>query len=871
MERICSVPAAVIDGKKRVEGSLTVFEDRCEFAGVGVRRMLRWADLAKVKAETQLISLPGFLFTRKSPALRLSAEDGSLTLVMAEDKARQVIRDLQDRQEQLRRQRDAAPQVEKPREAAPQRQDEVPPGPEAIHTNMFTHDGIELSQEQAYAYRLAEGSRLNLFITGKAGTGKSVILRYFRRHTQKRVAVLAPTGIAAINVGGQTIHSFFHLKPEPLVDFNVNQLRGFNKLADKISFFDTIVIDEISMVRADTLDAMDAILRKARRRPDELFGGCQMIFVGDLYQLPPVVTDEDKEVYGKKYATPFFFGSRAVTFDSFNLIELTQVYRQRDGAFIDTLNLIREGEAPESSLQLLNGRARVQAPEDESITLTLHRAAAHQINAEKLAALPGPSRTYRAEIRGDFLATETEADGKKPPEPPVEQELELRVGAKIIMMVNDRDRRWVNGTMGFIQSLSENEIRVRIGEDVYSVNKFTWSKYRYEYNRVINQLIQYEVGSYTQYPIALAYAITIHKSQGQTYDQVKIDFADRNAFAEGQTYVALSRCRSLQGLYLSQPIERRDVIVSQDVKQWMAEFSRIMAERRLPAFDDALPAEAAETEGVTVERIPDRPFEWTEDGRIRTRIPMSPKKITGTRFAKLLVPDRFSSPFQTWCEIMRVYEKPYEDNRFTLAGKAIQPIQTEYVRHQEHTLDVAAPEDVYGDSPEEQQGYDFFPDNDMFGGMWDAVGRTAQGDIARVYEMKTTGSRNFDFWDREKFSVPMDKLLQGALYAHLLGLDEVTMVSSSLQPGDYDAPERYVCSTGNTRIRNVRLSEISDSFETEYVGKARSWWNDHVATGLSPQFDRVKDREILQALERMVPRPDPAASMVDDSVGRSRI
>ena len=896
MERLCTIDTAIVQGKKCWKGITAFYQDHCEFFSTGSEKEFIWRDIRLLRYEIKEIKVPGFLFSRKRRALCLYTQNDSLALVMSEESIQKVMVVLEREKEQAASLHTAAEAKEtdsraehhiqkksgqdvtavllneeavgienrlnKPlqsKKVAPHIVDELAaaamsnPNSDAPvqHTGMFTHDGIELSEEQAHAYRLAEGTNLNLYITGKAGTGKSVVLRYFRRHTRKRVAVLAPTGVAAINVGGQTIHSFFHLQPGILVDFDVSQIRGFDKLADKVGYFDTIVIDEISMVRADVLDAMDAILRKARRRETEPFGGCQMIFVGDLYQLPPVVTNEDKEAFGKKYETPFFFGAASVSYNNFNLVELTHVYRQSDSAFIDTLNQIREGNAPERSLVLLNKRADVESPKDHCIILTLHRATARRINMENLHKLEGPSFTYDAEIRGDFLGRD---DQEHEPDPPVEKALELRVGAKVIMMVNDKGKRWVNGTMGVVEDLHTDEIKIRINENVYSVNKYTWSKYRYEYNRTTKRLIQYEVGSYTQYPIALAYAITIHKSQGQTYDRVKIDFADRNAFAEGQTYVALSRCRSLEGLYLGKAIERKDIIVSQEVKHWMGEFAKIMKTRVIPTMTTALPAEYGEQAGITVENIPEHPFEWTDDGRIKANIPISPKKMTGTRFAQIMVPGKFNSPFEAWCEIMRVYEKPYEDNMYTRAGEAIQPIQTKYVQQDERFLDVADPQAVYGENPEEQTCYDFFPKDDLFGGMWDAVGRTESGEIAKVYEMKTTGIKNARFWQGERFGIPLDKLLQGALYAYMLGLNAVTMVSSYLKPEDYDNPERYECSHSNTQVQEISLSEISQNFERDYICKAREWWENHVVTGLSPRFDPVKDREIIAALERMVPR-----------------
>lgn len=897
MKKLISLDAAILDGKKQVAGELDLFVDHCIFHGGVISKELRWNEIQTLHYEEREIVVQSFLFKKKCTALCLSTSSNELVLIIDSNGIKLATRILQEEQIRVQKQRDdcknqgisamqdQAKKIDSSvitsRESAEHASTTmIPPMVVADsikdalveetnckidpiqHTNMFTVDGIELSQEQAQAYRLAEGTNLNLYVTGKAGTGKSVVLRYFRKHTNKRVAVLAPTGVAAINVDGQTIHSFFHLKPELLVDFDVSQIKGFDKLADKIRFFNTIVIDEISMVRADVLDAIDVILRKVHKNEGVPFGGCQMIFFGDLYQLPPVVTNKDRKLFASKYETSFFFGSKSVNYNTFNLIELTQVFRQKDGAFIETLNMIREGEASEETLRLLNNRVNVEMPKEHCIILTLIRSTARKINADNLQKLPGPSQIYEAEIQGDFFAREEQDDDH---EPPVERNLELRVGAKIIMMVNDKERRWVNGTMGTIEELHPNEIKVRIKDRTYSINKYTWSKYRYEYNRVSKQLIQYEIASFTQYPIALAYAITIHKSQGQTYDRVKIDFADRNAFAEGQTYVALSRCKSLDGLYLMKDIERKDIIVSQEVKRWMNEFAAVMKNRILPSFGEPFPVEAAEHDEIAIEHIPEKPFEWTNDGRIKTNVPMAPKKMTGTRFAQILVPGRFNSPFEAWCEIMRVYEKPFEENKYTRAGEAIQPIQTEYVQQDECTLEVADPQAVYGENPETQTNYDFFPHDDLFGGMWDAVGRTKDGTIEKVYEMKTTGLKNANYWERERFGIPMDKLLQGALYAYLLGLSAVTMVSSYLKPEDYDAPETYVCSEQNTQKREIKLSEISHSFEEEYIEKAKRWWDTHVVTGLSPRFDLEKDQKIIEALEKIVPRTQSTASSSESS------
>lgn len=430
---------------------------------------------------------------------------------------------------------------------------------------MVTSEGFSLSDEQASAVKLIESSNDNFFITGKAGTGKSVVLRYFRSHTKKAVAVVAPTGIAAINVKGSTIHSFFGFAVAPIQDVEDPSLVSVpQKKKEIMRHLDAIIIDEISMVRADVMDMIDRKLKYAREN-DLPFGGCQLIVFGDLYQLPPVgVRKENKEIlklFHDRYPeSSFFFGSNVVADHPFRRIELNEVHRQKDEKLISILNAIRIGSRDRVFLDAVNQCAAKQAP-DNCITLTTKNSAVDVINKQKLDAIPSREYVYRAEVHGKFSSEAF----------PAPEDLHLKVGAFVIMLVNDE--RWVNGSTGVIKEISENKISVDIDGICCQVNKKTWSNYVYTYNQEKKKIEQVEIGSFTQYPMKLAYAITIHKSQGQTYDKVIVDYADGNAFAPGQTYVALSRCRSMDGLYLKHPLSAEDIKVSQDVLNYMSKTS----------------------------------------------------------------------------------------------------------------------------------------------------------------------------------------------------------------------------------------------------------------------------------------------------------
>lgn len=429
-------------------------------------------------------------------------------------------------------------------------------------------EGFILSDEQMSAFREMNHSNKNLFITGKAGTGKSVLLKYFREHTDKRIAVLAPTGIAAINVEGQTIHSFFELSPsiQTAEDFENKYYKDSNEKL--MQCLDVIVIDEISMVRADVMDAIDLSLQIGRRKRGVPFGGCQIIAFGDLYQLPPVEPlDEDaKRYFQETYKTLFFFGAPAVRQNPFHIIELTQVFRQRDPVFIDVLNRIRTGEQTFSAVDQLNALCFGKSHQHDGIIVSPWKRQVKYINDTNLANLPGPVYQYQANAYGSFLKN-GEIDAAKAP---ADCMLQLKPGAKVMMLNNDRNKHWVNGTFATVKQADQDKIVVEISGQDYNVETHIWEEYAYHYDATSGKIKKMMSGAFEQYPIRLGYAITIHKSQGQTYDKVAIDYGKGEAFACGQTYVALSRCRSLEGLWLKTPLKYGDIKVSDEVRQWMA-------------------------------------------------------------------------------------------------------------------------------------------------------------------------------------------------------------------------------------------------------------------------------------------------------------
>ena len=417
---------------------------------------------------------------------------------------------------------------------------------------------IELNDKFKEALELIENTSKNVFVTGKAGTGKSTLLEYFRSVTSKYVVVLAPTGVAALNVRGETIHSFFRFKPDVTID-KIKKIRG--KRADIFSKIDTIIIDEVSMVRADLLDCIDYSLRLNRKRRKYPFGGVQMVFIGDLYQLPPVVSGKEKEIFRNYYNTPYFFSAKVFEKASFEFIELDKIYRQKDEKFIRLLNAIRNNSVTDSELEMLNRRVNADFSEGGDnyiVHLTSTNKVASEINTAHLRKLKSSVYTYTAQIDGDFAQHFY----------PTDYELSLCTGAQVMLLNNDASGRWVNGTLGEVSQIrkSSNEkdpdtILVKLANGkVEEVLPFTWEIFRFTWDDFSQSIETEAVGSFTQYPMRLAWAITIHKSQGKTFDKVIVDISG-GVFAYGQIYVALSRCRSLGGIVLKSPLKKKHIFV----------------------------------------------------------------------------------------------------------------------------------------------------------------------------------------------------------------------------------------------------------------------------------------------------------------------
>lgn len=417
---------------------------------------------------------------------------------------------------------------------------------------------LVLSDEQRAIFNILENGNNNVYITGKAGTGKSALLQYFQFKSKKKLVVVAPTGVAALNVGGQTIHSLFGLPPQFLSEEKIQQIKIYQKKAFLLRHIDTVVIDEISMVRADVMDAIDHILRKARRN-DKPFGGVQMIMFGDLYQLPPVVSDPQLiKYFMHNHGGFYFFNAKVWQNTQLDKYELTHIFRQKDENFKEILNAIRHGSVAEDLLTKLNERVVCKMPSEGVITLATTNNSVTEINASRLSQLPGKEIIYRAIITGQLEETSF----------PTEEVLHLKKGAQVIFLRNDKEKKWVNGTVGCIESLSENEIKVNIDGITYQVPQETWNKIRYYYDPYTRKIEEEVVSSFTQFPLRLAWAMTVHKSQGQTYGSVAVDMGD-GAFAHGQTYVALSRCKSLEGLYLKRQILLEDIIVDPSIITFM--------------------------------------------------------------------------------------------------------------------------------------------------------------------------------------------------------------------------------------------------------------------------------------------------------------
>ena len=440
---------------------------------------------------------------------------------------------------------------------------------------------MEENRELELAWDFIGNTGTHLFLTGRAGTGKTTFLKRLKEKSPKRMIVLAPTGIAAINAGGMTIHSFFQLPFAPFVpetSFSTNGKAKYSFRFGKekirmIRSMDLLVIDEISMVRADLLDAVDHVLRRFRDR-EKPFGGVQLLMIGDLQQLAPVIKDEEWELLKDCYETPYFFSSHALKSTDYCTVELKTVYRQRDGEFLDLLNCIRENRCTPDTLKLLNSRyiPDFHPSKDEGwIRLVTHNHQAQRINSDELAMLPGKSFFFKAEVEGKFPDYSF----------PTEETLELKCGAQIMFVKNDssKEHRFFNGMLGEVVGISENEIVVRSRDDnaMFSLQKEEWTNAKYVLDPESKEIREEIEGTFRQYPIKLAWAITIHKSQGLTFDRAIIDAG--YAFSHGQTYVALSRCRTLEGLVLSAPLSRRAIITDAAVEAFTEDARRKMPDK----------------------------------------------------------------------------------------------------------------------------------------------------------------------------------------------------------------------------------------------------------------------------------------------------
>lgn len=428
------------------------------------------------------------------------------------------------------------------------------------------------------ALKLVQYTHQSVFLTGKAGTGKSTFLRYICQNTKKKYVVLAPTGIAAINAGGSTLHSFFKLPFYPLLPDDPNLSVKNKRIYDFFKYrrdhrkvieeVELIIIDEISMVRADTIDAIDRILRVFSHNMKIPFGGKQILLVGDVYQLEPVVKNDERELINRYYATPYFFSAKVFNEMELVSIELQKVYRQTDPIFINLLDHIRNNRINNGDLQLLNERYNAPIEESEQdmyITLASRKDTVDNINEKKLQELVGENMIFEGEINGDFPDANL----------PTPMELMLKVGAQIIFVKNDMERRWVNGTIGIVEGYDKEEnILYVITDDGkhYDVRQEMWRNIRYTYDEKEKVIKEEELGNYLQFPLKLAWAITIHKSQGLTFPRVIIDLTG-GAFAAGQTYVALSRCTSLDGISLNRTISQSDIFVRPEIVDFAKRFN----------------------------------------------------------------------------------------------------------------------------------------------------------------------------------------------------------------------------------------------------------------------------------------------------------
>lgn len=438
---------------------------------------------------------------------------------------------------------------------------------------------IELNEEFQQALELLEKSPKYLFVTGRAGTGKSTLLNYFRFKTQKQLIVLSPTGVGAVNIAGETIHSFFHFLP----NITIEEARKIAKKFFKSKIYqelEMIIIDEVSMVRADLLDCVDEFL-KITRRNKKPFGGIKMAFFGDLYQLPPVLKGEERRAFNNLYQTPYFFDAKIIKqiieVGGLEMLELNKVYRQSEADFITLLNNIRNKSITEEQIAKLNERVEENTEdiEDEYIYLTSLNEQAEKINQKKLDKIKEKEYIFEGKIKGKFEEKYL----------PTEIEIRLKKGARVMMLNNHSKGKWINGTLGTITKINKKGVEVRIDKGrEEKVSPFTWEVFRSVYNEKTNTIEKETIGTFTQLPLKLAWAVTIHKGQGKTFDRVIVDIG-RGAFAYGQIYVALSRCRTFSGLILKKPLKRTHVLMDWRVVKFLTNLQYNLSARKIPTED----------------------------------------------------------------------------------------------------------------------------------------------------------------------------------------------------------------------------------------------------------------------------------------------
>ncbi|MFZ5391992.1 MAG: ATP-dependent DNA helicase [Patescibacteria group bacterium] len=427
-------------------------------------------------------------------------------------------------------------------------------------------EDIEINDDFLRALKKIDEINGPLYITGKAGTGKSTLLKYFRQTTDKMAVVVAPTGIAAINVGGQTIHAFFGFSNN-VTPIEVRSAQKQKKRQEVLDKMDILVIDEISMVRADLMDCVDESLRYYLNN-DLPFGGKQIVMFGDLYQLPPVVaTAQERQMFNSVYKSPYFFDAKAFTDLSIEKIELKKIYRQSDQKFISLLNNIRHNQVRDEDMNMLNGCYQPNSfdSDDGFITLCTTNQSANDMNNFKLSQLPDELKVYKGKVDGDFAEKNF----------PTELNLQVKISAQVMMLNNDSAGRWVNGSMGQIIDITKGEksdqdiLVVEIfGGEIVEVRPYRWEMNRYYFNQTAKMVDTETIGTFTQYPLRLSWAITIHKSQGKTFDKVIVDIG-RGTFSAGQVYVAISRATSLDNLILKRPIWKSHIWTDQKIVNFM--------------------------------------------------------------------------------------------------------------------------------------------------------------------------------------------------------------------------------------------------------------------------------------------------------------